>query len=512
MPADPTDLLERANPERVPDLDYDRLARAGRRRRRTYQAGTAIAVVGILAAGVVTAVELRQPAGLEVIGNGPGAQPADDPVGSWSQTAELDGGRNGAFAQTTDEGQLVIYGGTEGIDGQPARDGRVVDLADGSTTTISAPPVATRPYPFVALAEQRLLVFGGNDGRADGAYYDLAQSSWTVIPEAPSDSIAPNVRYWDGSTLIVGDSFRMSDRSVGNPQLWQWQAGQDAWTALPDSPLDPGTVHASAGQGQLAVWTDPMVDDPDSGLDVPEYAADATSGQTRLAVYDLAAEAWSAIPRQDLPTLRENGRARIGWMNEELVAVPMPPMNPVRESHDDRGDAVELASPVAYTPETWQPRTLDPMPIELQRDTLEVGIGDGSPVLTPTRAPITAAVGRIAAALTDDGTWTDPVTASQIRRVGHDLVAIDTPWIRDTPLTATVWHDGSWQPATNPDAPARGFAAAATTNEAIYLVGGSTMRTPEPGEEPDGNPSEDGSNGPYIIDTHHNIIRYTPTR
>lgn len=509
MSADPTDLLDRATPDRVPVLDYQRLARTGRRRRRLHRTGAVLATVLVVAGGALTALELRPPASLEVIDDAPEPQPAGDPVGAWSVVAELDDGRNDAFAQTTGTGQLVVYGGTEGLDGPPARDGRVIDLADGSTTTIPAPPIEARPFPRVALADQRLMVFGGNDGRADGAAYDLARGTWTVVPEAPTADVAPTLRYWDGTTLIVGDSYRMSDRTVGNPALWRWQVGQDSWTAVPGSPLDVGDMTTSAGDGRLAVWTDPVVDDPDSGLDRPEQATDAAPGRTRLAVYDVATGTWATIPRQDLPPLPEHGRAAIAWVDDELVVVPMPAMNPFRDGPDDRGEAVALAPPMAYTPDTLAPRPLEALPADLQRDTLEVGVGDGGVALSPERAPLTATVGRIAAALTDDGTWTEPVTASQIRRVGADLVAVDTPWVRDTPLAAAVWDDG-WRPAPDPAAPARGFAAITTSDDALVLVGGSSLRTPAPGEPAGGEPSEAGEGGPYVIDTHHTIVRYDP--
>lgn len=508
--SDPTHLLERATPGNVPDLDYDRLARTGRRRRWMRRTGAGVAVVAIVTAGAFTAADMRRAPSLEVMGGGPGTQPASGPVGAWSQTAELSEGRNNAFAETTADGQLVIYGGTEGVDGPQVRDGHVIDLTDGSTTAISAPPIQDRPFPFVALADHRLVVFGGNDGSADGAYYDLNEQGWTPIPAAPSEDIAPNVRYWDGTTLIVGDSYRMSDRTITNPRLWQWQVGQDTWTALPASPLEAGDLHAAADQGRLAVWTDPVADDT-SGIDRPDYADDVTSGQTRLAVYDVAEGSWTAIAREDLPTLTESGRARIGWMDGDLVVVPLPPSASHSERPDDRSAAVEFAAPVAYHADTWEARALDAMPSDLQRDTLEVGSGDGSPVLSPTSSPITATAGRTAAALTTDGTWTDPITASQIRRVGQALVAIDTPWVRDTPLAAAVWDDDGWQPATDPDAPARGFVALTATDEALYLVGGSSLRTAGAGEEPDAMPSEDGASGPYVIDNHDNVVRYIPS-
>lgn len=517
MSGDPTDLLDRATPTAVPSLDYDRLARRGRRHRHLRQAGVSVVALAVVAAGGVALQDARGPSGIEVAGEGAStgdvASPGDvaaSPVGAWTSVAEMEAGRNDAFADTTGDGQLVVYGGTPELDGPALRDGLVLDPETGASEAIPPPPIGERPFPFVGLSADRLLVFGGNDGSPDGAYYDLGMQAWTPVPAVPDSDVAPNVRAWDGTTLVVGDTYRMTERAVGNPVLWQWEVGQDSWTRLPDSPLDAGDMSTAVTDRGLAVWTDPVIDDPDSSIDRPGLASDATEGDTRLAVYDFGADAWTAIPRDQLPEVADDGRATIAWQDGDLVAVPLPPTQPYREGPDDRGEAVDLAPPVRYATDTWTATTLEPMPEELQRSTVGAVVGVGRPAVTASDTPVVASAGRLAAALLDDGTWTTSVTASSIDRVGGHMVAIDSPWVMDTPLSAQVWTDGGWQPAADADALARGFAGVTATDDALYLVGGSSLRSPEPGEEPDATPGEEGEQGPYVIDTHRDVLRYLP--
>lgn len=536
MSVDHTDLLERATPEQVPPLDYERLARRGRRRRRVRYAGGGTAVVVLVAAGAVALGPGRSPVAVEVSGDGAPssssasevaqrppsepevAPPADSPsgpVGEWGQVAALEQGRNDAFADTTTDGRLVVYGGTTGLDGPPARDGVVIDPATGASAPIPAPPVGDRPFPWTALAADRLLVFGGNDGSPDGAYYDLEAGSWSPIPAVPSGDVAPNVRAWDGTTLIVGDTYRMAEPAVGNLALWQWSVGDAAWTPVPDGPLDAGDLHTAFGDGRLAVWIEPVEDTPDVHMERPHLAPDATDGQTRLAVYDLAAGTWTAVPRADLP---RTDRATLAWQDDDLVVVPMPAYGHAEESGDDSEDGVAIADPVRFAGDTWDPTPLAAIPDDLQHPFLGVHIGTG-PTVTTSDAPVVATTGTLAAALLPDGTWTDPVTAgggpataSRIERVGDTLVALDSPWALDAALTAAVWTGGEWQAVADPDTGARGLMATAGDDDSLYLVGGASLRSPAPGEEPDAQPSEDGEPGPYVIDVHADVLRLSLER
>lgn len=544
MSVDHTDLLDRATPQDVPALDYERLARRGRRRRRARFAGGGTAVVVLVAAGAVALGPGRSPAGLEVTGDGapspsssssasevpqtppseaevaPAVDSPSGPAGEWGQVATLEHGRNDAFADMTTDGRLVVYGGTAGLDGPEARDGMVIDPATGASTPIPASPVGDRPFPWTALAADRLLVFGGNDGSPDGAYYDLDAAAWTPIPAAPSGDVAPNVRAWDGTTLIVGDTYRMSEPTVGNLALWQWSIGDATWTPVPKSPLDAGDVHTAFGDGRLGVWIEPVTDTADPHLERPQLASDATDGQTRLAIYDLEAGTWTAVARDDLPP---TDRATLAWQEGGLVVVPTPGYGHASSSADepanDDEDRVALADPVRYTAGSWDhPTRLAAIPDDLQHPFLGVHVGTG-PTVTTSDAPVVATTGGVASALLPDGTWTDPVTASggpatasRIERVGDALVALDSPWALGSPLRASVWTGSEWQAVADPDTGARGLMAIAGDDGSLYLVGGASMRSPAPGEEPDARPSEDGEPGPYVIDVHADVLRFTLER
>lgn len=515
MRREPGDLLERATPVDVMPVDYHELARRGRRRRQVKRIGGSVAVLVLVAAAAVTAMSLRSTPTLEVAQE-PTSDPAQDgrarddvPAGTWSQSATLGEGRNGAFAATTQDGRLVIYGGTTDIEGAPAAGGIVLDPATGDSTDIPAAPIADRPLPWTAFAGDRLLVFGGNAGQTTGAFYDVSDGTWTEVPAAPNADVAPNVRVWDGTTLIVGDAYRMQETAYGNVELWRWDVGDPAWEQVPDAELDPGQPAFAFAEGRLAVWVSP-IPEPDRNedgptVDAPGVAADAAAGSTRLAVLDLTANEWTHIDRGTLP---DTGGAAVAWLDGDLVVIPHPPQGAVMEVSGD-GEPADFADPVRFDLAAGTSEQLAPMPEALRRTNVMVTVGSEPPAIDG-RATVVATVAQQTAALLPDGTWTEPVQANHIRRVGGTLVAVHSPWRADTPLTAHVWASTGWKPAADPGLPTRGFAATAASDRALYLIGGTSMRSPRPGEEPDASPSEDGEGGPWVFDIHEDVIAYDP--
>lgn len=516
MRPEPTDLLDRATPVDVASVDYHDLARRGRRRRRVKRIGGSVAGLVLLAAAALAAVSLRPTPTFELAQEPTSDAASQDaparrsaPAGTWSRPVELTSGRNGAFAATTDDGRLVVYGGTTDIDGTPTSGGLVLDPATGSSTDIPPAPITDRPLPWTAFASDRLLVFGGNGGQTTGAFYDVSDGTWTTIPSAPTADVAPNVRVWDGTTLIVGDAYRMEESAYGNVELWRWDVGEPEWEEVPDVELDPGRPGFAFAGGRLAVWVDPIpgrsTDGDDGSVDRPGVAADSTPGRSRLAILDLATNEWGLVDRESLP---EADGATVAWLGTDVVVIPHAARGAVMEV-GGTGQPARFADPVRFDLDTGTTEQLAPMPEELRRTNVMVTVGSEPPAIDD-RATVVATVAKRAAALLPDGTWTDPVDANHIRRVGDVLVAVHSAWRAETQLTAHVWSATGWQQAPDPDLPSRGFAATAATDRALYLVGGASIRSPEPGEEPDASPSEDGEGGPWVFDIHKDVVTYNP--
>lgn len=522
-----TDLLDRAEPREVEPLDYSRLADRGRRRRWTKRASGVVAGVAVLAVGGLGLAELVQPGAPEVLGEGrqplqagelPTGTTTDsatvEPVGDWTTIVDdLPTGANEAFTGITQDGRLVVYGGDTDITGAPGRDGVVLDPATGEVVEIPAPPIAARPFPWTALARDRLLVVGGNDGSSSGAWYDLATGQWTQLPPAPSGDVPANLRAWDGTTAIVGDSFRIGG-TEGNVRLWRWDVGDDDWTEVEESPVDAGRMVHAFSEGQLAVWTNPTVTDHPDSVEGPGTAGDAEQRESRLALLDIATGDWTVVPRAELPDLGAGDEGTIGWVDGRLVVVPMPAhQGAVQYGPDFPVEQVDLPPPAALDPSSNTWTELDELPFDLQAQRVGVDVGDGMPDATTTDQPLQAHLAHVTderAALLPDGTWTDPIVASRIHRVGDTTVALQNPDVIDGVLVGSVWTDEGWLPIADAETDSRRWTSVAATGDHLYVVGGWSRVSPAPGEEPDHRPSEPEEPGPYSIVHHRDVLRFTP--
>ncbi|GEP39015.1 hypothetical protein NPS01_26780 [Nocardioides psychrotolerans] len=144
-------------------------------------------------------------------------------------------------------------------------------------------PVLARSMPLVGWTGEEVVVVGGDPDPCpvntdcdrvptvarDGAAYDVA-GTWRVIAEAPV-----GMAYYFRTTM-VGDTMVV----FGDGRWWAYDAGDDAWTRLPDPPVptvDSGSISSADGR----VY--------------------ALSSQGRVQVLDLAARTWSALPAGPRP-------------------------------------------------------------------------------------------------------------------------------------------------------------------------------------------------------------------
>jgi hypothetical protein len=75
-----------------------------------------------------------------------------------------------------------------------------------------------------------------------------------------------------------------------------------------------------------------------------------------------------------------------------------------------------------------------------------------------------------------------------------------------TPLGIWRWTGTAWQRLTDERQANRSSAAVVPLEDGILVAGGWSVRTPEPGEDPDGIPTEPDEPGPYVIDVHDDAL------
>ena len=153
--------------------------------------------------------------------------------------------------------RMLVWGGSsgEGQTGKYFADGAVYSPADNAWT-----PMATFPetregggrdtFSSVWTGE-KMLVWGGYSRNStcnpcsheDGAIYDLAADTWTLMSPGPLSGRGAHRALWTGREMLVWGGFNtteLNDGATYNPE-------SDTWAALPPSPLMPR-------QGQAMVW------------------------------------------------------------------------------------------------------------------------------------------------------------------------------------------------------------------------------------------------------------------
>lgn len=180
-----------------------------------------------------------------------------------------------------------------------------VSGATGPSTSTTAPATRSlRTNAVVVVADDRLLVWGGEAGdndvsaRADGFMVDVASREQRTIPAAPIDPRSSATGVWTGSELIVCcgsgqlDGYPFDTRSAA-----AWNPSTGEWRTLARPP--EGIARSFAA----SVWTG------DSMLVV------ASGGRPAAARYDPSRDEWTDVPA---PPLR--GRAPDAvWTGDEVV-------------------------------------------------------------------------------------------------------------------------------------------------------------------------------------------------
>jgi hypothetical protein len=141
---------------------------------------------------------------------------------------------------------------------------------------------------------QQMLVWGGSSGtqnqdyRSDGAAYDPAANSWSLLPAAPLSGRTAMAAVWTGHDMFIWGGFtddsRGSFHADGDGALYNPSTHQ--WRELPPAPLSP-RVNATAvwtGSEVVVIGGEPAVESIRGGAN------------TDAAAYDPATNTWRPLP------------------------------------------------------------------------------------------------------------------------------------------------------------------------------------------------------------------------
>ena len=150
---------------------------------------------------------------------GPGSSVAEiyDPAtDTWSRAGRIDRPDGSATALLADGSLLVVGGAPEDAGWRPIARAQRLDPGTGRVTDVASMPVPRTEAAAVTLADGRVLVVGGTDGRSPGpnmggaplataVIYDPVRDAWAATASMPfADYPASAVLLPDGSVVVAG--------------------------------------------------------------------------------------------------------------------------------------------------------------------------------------------------------------------------------------------------------------------------------------------------------------------
>lgn len=473
------ELLERTTPRRSPGFDVADLARRGRRRHRRAQVGTGLGVVALLAGavagfGALTPGENHD----QVVASRPPTgelaeafAASDVPLGTWEQVADPPfSPRMGSFTGAASDGRVVVWGGSPSADGGGAEgggiltDGGVYDVEAGTWEAIpNAPVPAGVSFHWTQLADDRLMVLASfSTDRLGGAVYDLGTGEWTAIESPAGIRLPVDGIGWTGETLAL---VRLTSGEVA-----RWSLDSQTWTDGTPVPLSSRRTPATAFDGnRLAVWG-------------------GASGQGLHddgAVYDLAADHWSALPAGPLPP---TFAAIAAWFGDRLVVAG-------GQVEADPADAGDISSGVVIAPDGSPSSMLYPSVLAaeyaLESQTwTSLPDADAGSLVAPSSGAFDFVAGRPDLLKTSEYSQSgsppvmvyDVVTRSWLEAPLPDLHHVDDTLVATSrtpdnpggePFEVQVQVGSVWEPAAEAPFVNRMDAGVAVVDQGLLVVGGA---------------------------------------
>lgn len=282
------------------------LLRSARRRataRRT--TGVLAAVAAVIAVAVPVALldsrTTPSPTGPTVAAADPRGTAAALAGATWSEMADAPIKGRGAAASAWTGEELLVWGGrTEAeINDELFDDGAAYDPASNSWTVLPPAPLAAVSYPLSVWTGDELVVLGGFDAYGfpviQGAAYRPSTRSWR--PVSLPDGLAPVVATgaaWTGKRLVV---VGLAKGDGGRPAVSAWDPDTGRWQRLPDLPI--GDEHAVDRHVVIAVGDRVHVLSP--WRRTVQTSSNSYSGTAGVEGWSLVDGQWEALPPDGAP-------------------------------------------------------------------------------------------------------------------------------------------------------------------------------------------------------------------
>ncbi len=260
----------------------------------------------------------------------PGA--LDPGHGRWSKLplAPMES-RSGAAATAWTGQELLAWGGATCRPSRPYHptcqvlgDGAAYDPARHRWRSLPPAPISPREGGASVWTGHQLIVWGGLDepttarihAVADGAAYDPATNTWSLLPPAPLSARAATVTAWTGNRMIVLGGWATGADDLRSEVLGQYTDGAAydpstrTWTPIP-ALIDPAgrqlTLESAVATGHgLLAWAQWQVG-----------SGKAASTGSELFSYDPRTNLWTYV----LPTAGAlDGVFRAVWTGREVFA------------------------------------------------------------------------------------------------------------------------------------------------------------------------------------------------
>jgi hypothetical protein len=204
---------------------------------------------------------------------------------------------------------MIVWGGS-GASG-PLGDGAAYDVADRSWTLLPVAPISARTHVQMVWTGSEVLVFGGDTATgtaSNGALLNLATGTWRDVPIAPVDArSAPNAALTTGGFVFFGPGTDGSGAPFDGARL---ALGTLTWSTIPvpePAALAPrGGMQSWSDGERLFLWSGA------SSIDPPMFVEGG-------AAFDVTSSTWQPLEGKDAPAGRTRavalwtGKAGLIW-------------------------------------------------------------------------------------------------------------------------------------------------------------------------------------------------------
>ncbi|HEX3828112.1 MAG TPA: hypothetical protein VHV82_12655 [Sporichthyaceae bacterium] len=160
---------------------------------------------------------------------------------------------------------VIVWGGEAAFQGALLGDGARYDTRTRKWQKLSASPLSARTDAASVWTGSRMIVWGGRDAQqpgrahnaADGAAYDPATDTWTMLPSAPIAARQLARAVWTGTRMVLLGGYPAQPAATGVDNFTDgasYDPATGTWQAI-GTPADP--------DGHALEWTTSVATDHD---------------------------------------------------------------------------------------------------------------------------------------------------------------------------------------------------------------------------------------------------------